>query len=117
MRDTTSICLPAQVFGNTGCSGSCGGGGGLVSKLCLTFADPLDCSSPRLLCPWDSPGKNTGVGCHPPPGDLPYPGIASGSPGSGRERLLSTPSRASEGVRLPYLLCSSDEKSCKKEQR
>ena len=23
---------------------------------------PLGC---RLLCPWDSPGKNTGVGCHP----------------------------------------------------
>ena len=23
----------------------------------------MDCS-PRLLCPWDSPGKNTGVGCH-----------------------------------------------------
>ena len=21
-------------------------------------------TSPRLLCPWDSPGKNTGVGCH-----------------------------------------------------
>jgi len=21
----------------------------------------MDC---RLLCPWDSPGKNTGVGCH-----------------------------------------------------
>ena len=20
--------------------------------------------SPRLLCPWDSPGKNSGVGCH-----------------------------------------------------
>ena len=19
---------------------------------------------PRLLCPWESPGKNTGVGCH-----------------------------------------------------
>ena len=29
----------------------------------------------RLLCPWDSPGKNTGVGCHAlPPGDLPNPG-------------------------------------------
>ena len=28
----------------------------------------------RLLCPWDSPGKNTGVGCQcPPPGDLPDP--------------------------------------------
>ena len=24
----------------------------------------MDCSLPRLLCPWDSPGKNTGVGCH-----------------------------------------------------
>ena len=25
----------------------------------------MDCSKPaRLLCPWDSPGKNTGVGCH-----------------------------------------------------
>ena len=23
----------------------------------------------------DSPGKNTGVGCHTPPGDLPNPGI------------------------------------------
>ena len=20
--------------------------------------------APRLLCPWDSPGKSTGVGCH-----------------------------------------------------
>ena len=30
----------------------------------------------RLLSPWDSPGKNTGVGCHAlPPGDLPDPGI------------------------------------------
>ena len=29
----------------------------------------------RLLCPWDSPGKNTGVGCQcPPPGDLPTQG-------------------------------------------
>ena len=26
----------------------------------------------RLLYPWNSPGKNTGVGCQcPPPGDLP----------------------------------------------
>ena len=28
------------------------------------FADPMDCSLPSLLCPWDFPGKNTGVGCH-----------------------------------------------------
>ena len=24
----------------------------------------MDCSSPRLLCPWNSPGKSTGVGRH-----------------------------------------------------
>ena len=27
------------------------------------FASPWTVA-PRLLCPWDSPGKNTGVGCH-----------------------------------------------------
>ena len=26
----------------------------------------MDCRAPRLLCPWHSPGKNTGVGCHGP---------------------------------------------------
>ena len=31
---------------------------------CLTLCDPMDCSLARLLCPWDSPAKNTGVGCH-----------------------------------------------------
>ena len=25
---------------------------------------PHGLSPARLLCPWDSPGKNTGVGCH-----------------------------------------------------
>ena len=35
----------------------------------------------RLLCPWDSPGKNTEVGCHAlPPRDLPDPGIEPASP-------------------------------------
>ena len=24
----------------------------------------MDCSTIRLLCPWDFPGKNTGVGCY-----------------------------------------------------
>ena len=28
---------------------------------CPTLCDPIDCSPP---CPWDSPGKNNGVGCH-----------------------------------------------------
>ena len=34
----------------------------------------------RLLYPWDSPGKNTGVGSCPPPGDLPDLGIKPASP-------------------------------------
>ena len=28
---------------------------------CLTLCNPMD---PRLFCSWDSPGKNTGVGCY-----------------------------------------------------
>ena len=31
---------------------------------CLTLCDPTDGSPTRLPRPWDSPGKNTGVGCH-----------------------------------------------------
>ena len=31
---------------------------------CPTLYDPMDCSAPgSFLCPWDSPGKNTGVDC------------------------------------------------------
>ena len=31
---------------------------------CPTLCDPIRRQPTRLLCPWDSPGKNTGVGCH-----------------------------------------------------
>ena len=31
-----------------------------VTQSCPTLYNPMDCSL-RLLCPWDSPGKNTGV--------------------------------------------------------
>ena len=34
----------------------------LVTKLYLTLCDLMEPA--RLLCPWDSPGKSTGVGCH-----------------------------------------------------
>ena len=34
----------------------------LVAQLCLTLCNPVEPTS--LLCPWDSSGKNTGVGCH-----------------------------------------------------
>ena len=30
---------------------------------CPTLCGPID-GSPPGSCPWDSPGKNTGVGCH-----------------------------------------------------
>ena len=33
-----------------------------VARSCLTLCDPVDCTRP--LGPWDSPGENTGVGCH-----------------------------------------------------
>ena len=44
---------PAKLFG----------GGGLVAKSCLTLETSwtMACQASR---PWDSPGKNTGVGCH-----------------------------------------------------
>ena len=31
---------------------------------CPTLWDPIDGSPPGSPSPWDSPGKNTGVGCH-----------------------------------------------------
>ena len=37
--------------------------GAKLLQLCLTLCDPMD-YSPRGFCiHWDSPGKNTGVGC------------------------------------------------------
>ena len=43
---------------------------------CLTLCDPMYCNPSRLLCPWDSPAKNSRVGCHSlSPGNLPNPGI------------------------------------------
>ena len=31
---------------------------------CLTFLQTHGQYAARLLCPWNSPGRNTGVGCH-----------------------------------------------------
>ena len=33
-------------------------------QLCPTLCNPIDGSPPGSPRPWDSPGKNTGVGCH-----------------------------------------------------
>ena len=36
----------------------------LVSQSCLISLQPHGLQPDRLLCPWDFPGKGTGVGCH-----------------------------------------------------
>ena len=36
----------------------------LVTQLYPTLCDPMDCSLPGSSVHGDSPGKNTGVGCH-----------------------------------------------------
>ena len=35
-----------------------------VAQSSPTLCDPMDCSLPRLLSPWNFPGKSTEVGCH-----------------------------------------------------
>ena len=36
----------------------------LVTQSCPTLCDPTDCSPTRLLCPWNSPDKISGMGWH-----------------------------------------------------
>ena len=53
---------------------------------------PPELQPARLLSPWDSPGKNTGVGCHSIlQGDLPNPGIEPQSPALQVDSLPSEP--------------------------
>ena len=37
---------------------------GLVTQSCPTLCNPMDCNLPGSSVHGDSPGKNTGVGCH-----------------------------------------------------
>ena len=51
-----------------------------VSQTCMTLCDSKDYPT-RLLCPWDSPHRNIGVGNHSLlQGDLPRSGIEPVSP-------------------------------------
>ena len=50
-----------------------------VTQSCPTLHDPM--TSLPGFCPWDFPGKNTGVGlAFPTPGDLPDPEVELASP-------------------------------------
>ena len=46
---------------------------------CLTLCNPTDCNPAWLLCPWNSPGHNTGGLPFPSPWDLPDSGTESWS--------------------------------------
>ena len=37
--------------------------GSKVTQSCPTLCDSMDITR-QALCPWNCPGKNTGVGCH-----------------------------------------------------
>ena len=57
------------------------------------------------LCPWNSPGKNTGVGCHSlSPGDLLDPGMEPRSPALQVDSLPMQPPGKLHGVTVMYLL-------------
>jgi len=36
----------------------------VVTESCSTLLQPHGLQCTRLLCPWDFPGKNTGLDCH-----------------------------------------------------
>ena len=58
MSVSVCLCVAEEVEGgegNTVC---------LVAQLCLPLYDSMDCSPPDSSVQGDSPGKNTGVGCH-----------------------------------------------------
>ena len=53
----------------------------LVTKSCLNLWDSHGLQPASLLCPWDFPGKNSGVGCHfLLQRDLSSPGLEPASP-------------------------------------
>ena len=64
----------------------------LVTQLCLTLCNPMDCSPPGSSAHGIPPHKNTGVGCHSLlQGNLPNPGIEPRSPALQADCLPSEP--------------------------
>ena len=72
----------------------------LVAQSCPNSLRPHGLYPARLLCPWDSLGKNTGVGSFPSPGDLPNPGIKPTFPALQADSLLSEPPGKLSGFRV-----------------
>ena len=77
-----------------------------VAQSCPTLCNLMDYKPARLLCPWNSPSNNTGMGClFPSPGDLPDPGIKSRSFTLQADSLLSQPPGKSVRVRVCVCAC------------
>ena len=56
------MSIPGTSGNKAGC---CSAAAAKSLQSCPTLCDPIDVWQPtRLPRPWDSPGKNTGVGCH-----------------------------------------------------
>ena len=61
----------------------------VVAQSCPTFCDPMGCPWSSLLCSWDFPGKNTGVGWHILLQGIFWPRDWTGSPALQADSLLS----------------------------
>ena len=72
-----------------------------VAQSCLILCNPMDCNPPGS-CPWDSPGKNTGVGCHAIlQGIFPTQGLNPCLPALARRFFTTSATLEGPKVRLP----------------
>ena len=78
----------------------------LIAQSCLTLCTPMDCSPPGSCVHGDSPGKNTGAGCHALlQGIFPTQGSR---PGVTHCRQIPPGQPKNTGVGIPSLLRDSD---------
>ena len=76
----------------------------LVTQLCPTLRNPMDCSPSGSSVHGDSPGKNwSGLPC-PPPGELPNPGIEPRSPTLQANSLLPELPGKPKVLQIIYLI-------------
>ena len=91
-----------------------------ISVSCSVVSDswpPAGLYPARLLCLWDSPGKNTGVGCHfllegilPTQGSDPADSLPSEPPG--KPSWLAKASPKGQSLHNYHMSCCSASKSC-----
>ena len=83
----------------------------LVTRLCPTLCDPTDCSPPGSSVHVDSPGKNTGVGCHALlQGIFPTQGSNPGLPHC--RRILYCLSHQGKPILIHQILCQYVSRFC-----